>query len=331
MPELRKDPVNGRWVIIASERSRRPSDFDAPPENGAKAGFCPLCVGNEQHTPGELMAYRDQGEPNSAGWSVRVVPNKYPALCDGDLEKRGLGLYDMMTGVGAHEVIIETPNHGEQFADFSEKQIENVLWAYRDRMLELRKDPRLRYVLIFKNHGKAAGASLQHSHSQLIGLPIIPKNVAEELRGAKEYFSYKERCVFCDIIHQDLNDKVRLVAENPDFIAVSPFAGRFPFEIWLLPKKHDSCFEDAQKHEFVFLAKIFKEALARLNGALGPQPYNFILHTSPWSERTNPYYHWHFEITTRLTKVAGFERGSGFYINPTAPEQAAQFLREVKI
>ena len=208
MPELRKDPIHGRWVIISTERSRRPSDFTAE-ERRPMGGFCPLCEGNEDRTPPEILAFRDNGTPpNSPGWTLRVVPNKFPALrIEGELDREGEGIYDKMNGVGAHEVVIETPRHEEILTTLPLKNVENVLLAYRERIIDLRRDQRLRYVLVFKNHGVAAGASLEHSHSQIIALPIIPKRVSEEIEGAKTYFNYKDRCVFCDIIRQEIKQK----------------------------------------------------------------------------------------------------------------------------
>jgi UDPglucose--hexose-1-phosphate uridylyltransferase len=329
VPELRRDPITGRWVIIATERAKRPSDFKIDP-TVPRGGFCPFCYGNEDKTPPEVLAYRPGGSRrDSPGWSIRVVPNKFPALMiEGGLNREGEGLYDKMNGVGAHEVIIETPDHAKQMADLSEKEVENILWCYRDRILDLKKDTRFRYVMVFKNHGAAAGASLEHSHSQLIALPIVPKTVTEEMRGALEYYNYKERCVYCDIIRQEQSDGRRVVYENGDFIVLAPFAPLFPFETWVLPRTHDSAFEDCQKSEYASLANALLTVLRKLKSALSAPPYNFMLHMSPVQEKDNPHYHWHFEILPTLTKVAGFEWGSGFYINPTPPEEAARFLRE---
>ena len=206
MPELRKDPVTSRWVIISTERGKRPSDFGSAAER-ERVGFCPFCPGNEGKTPPEVLAYRPDGSTaNGSNWHLRVVPNKFPALqIEGDLNRQGDGMYDKMNGIGAHEVVIETPEHGETLASMNERRIEDILWAFHDRVLDLKKDPRFRYILIFKNAGRAAGASLDHPHSQLIATPIIPKRVREELDGAKEYYNYKERCVFCDIVRQELN------------------------------------------------------------------------------------------------------------------------------
>jgi len=336
MPELRKDPIIGRWVIIATERSKRPNDYrsiTAAP--AAEHRFCPFCSGNEDKTPPEIMAYRKDGsKPNSPGWHVRVVPNKFPALrIEGGLNREGEGIYDKMNGVGAHEVIIETPDHKQTLATMTNNQVEEVLWSYRDRVLDLKKDKRFRFILLFKNHGEAAGASVEHAHSQLIALPIVPRNVIEEIRGAKEYYDYKERCIFCDIVRQELSSQVRLVGENEHFICMTPYAARFPFETWILPKNHDSHFEDSQKYEFEALSRILVETLKRQDKALNNPPYNFLIHSSPFNHdyHDEDYYHWHLEIMPRLTNVAGFERGTGFYINPTPPEEAAKFLREMEI
>ncbi len=331
MPELRKDPIHEMWVIISTERSRRPTDF-LHEERRPVGGFCPLCEGNEDRTPPEVLAFRDNGTaPNSPGWSLRVVPNKFPALrIEGDLIREGDGVYDKMNGIGAHEVVIETPNHSETLATLPVKAVENVLWAYRERMIDLRRDNRLKYVIVFKNHGLAAGASLEHSHSQLIALPIIPKTVREEVEGSKTYFNYRDRCVYCDIIRQELRQKCRIISENKSFISIAPFASRFPFETWILPKKHYPSFEHMEPYLYEQAAQILSDTLQRMNQVLENPPYNYVLHTSSFLETEKEYYHWHFEIMPKLTKVAGFEWGTGFYINPTPPEEAAGYLREVK-
>jgi len=331
LSELRKDPVTGRWVIISSERGRRPSDFqEAPPKR--KGGFCPFCAGNERFTPPEILAYREPGTvPNSQGWSLRVVPNKFPALkIEGNLDKTGIGLFDKMNGIGAHEVIIENPSHEMTMTKLPEKKIEDILWAYRDRVIDLKKDPRFQSILIFKNEGEAAGASLEHSHSQLIALPIIPRQVSEEIEGARLYYNYKERCIYCDIVRQEMYAEERNVAENEHFLAITPFAARFPFETWIIPKTHNACFDESQPWEYSSLARILKNVLQRLDKVLNIPPYNYIIHTYPLRSQMREY-HWHLEIIPKLIRIAGFEWGSGFYINPTSPEEAAKFLREAKV
>jgi UDPglucose--hexose-1-phosphate uridylyltransferase len=333
LPELRKDPITGRWVIISTDRAKRPTDFVRDKVQIRGSGFCPFCAGNETKTPPEIMAYRSDGShPNAQGWSLRVVPNKFPALgIEGSLNRQGEGLYDKMHGIGAHEVIIETPEHSQTLATLPVRNVEDVLWAYRDRIQDLKKDKRFKYILIFKNHGDAAGASLEHTHSQLIALPVVPKHVLEEVAGSQEYYNFKERCIFCDINRQETEKGIRVIAENADFLAMAPFAPRFPFETWIVPKVHQSAFEDSQKHEFESLAAILKEMLQRLDKVLDCPAYNYIVHTSPIPESNNDYYHWHMEIMPKLTKIAGFEWGTGFFINPTPPEESATFLREAAV
>jgi len=333
VPELRKDPVTSRWVIIATDRAKRPTDFVREKVTIHGSGFCPFCPGNEAKTPPEIMAYRPDGSGrNQPGWTLRVVPNKFPALgIEGTLNRQGEGLYDKMNGIGAHEVMIETTDHQLTLATMPIRRVEDVVWSYRDRILDLKKDRRFRYILIFKNHGAAAGASLEHTHSQLIALPVVPKRVREEVDFAREYYNYKERCLFCDIIRQEAEAGIRVVSENLGFVAVAPFAPRFPFEIWILPKVHQSAFEESQKYEFEQLARILKEMLMRLDKVLESPAYNYIIHTSPLTETNNDHYHWHLEIMPKLTKVAGFEWGTGMYINPTPPEESARFLREAAI
>jgi UDPglucose--hexose-1-phosphate uridylyltransferase len=332
MPELRKDPIVGRWVIIATDRAKRPvaPKIEAP---AGPPGYCPFCEGQEDKTPHEILAYRDRNTRfNEKGWRVRVVPNKFPALqVEGDLHKRGDGIYDKMNGIGAHEVIIECPFHEITLANLSEENIREVLWVYRDRLVDLKKDPRLVYGMLFKNVGAAAGASLEHTHSQLIVTPIVPINVWEEMSGSLEFFNYRGRCIFCDMVHQELAAEKRIVLDTPHFLSFEPFASRFPFETWILPKHHNSHFENIQKTEVDELGTVLKTILLKLESALDKPAYNYIIHTSPFDSQTLPHYHWHLEIIPRLTRVAGFEWGTGFYINPVPPEQAAGFLRETEV
>ncbi len=342
MPELRYDPLKSRWVIIAVERARRPGDFEIAKEE-RKLTACPFCYGNEDKTPPEIFAIRDPSTaPNTPGWKVRVVPNKFPALrIEGDLIREGVGIFDKMSGIGAHEVVIETPHHEVSLGDLTVEEIKNVLIAYRERLNDLRRDVRLRYILIFKNHKAVAGASLSHSHSQIIATPVTPSIIVSELRVAKEHFTRKERCIFCDIIKQELAIGSRIVFDNEDYIMWCPFASSFPFESWLFPKKHSYDFGLLSDEELNSLAKSLKELLLRIKLTLDDPPYNFVLHTCPslhprpgkpdyWG--TIEYdYHWHLELVPRLTKIAGFEWGTGFYINPTPPEIAAEYLRKINI
>jgi len=339
MAELRKDPVTGRWVIIATSRGRRPTDFVHDIKDNGDPANCPFCYGNESKTPPEIFAVRkNQEAPNSSGWSLRVIPNKYPALgIDEPLSKRGVGMYDMMSGFGAHEVVIETPDHHKCLHELSVDEIKNVMTVCQDRIEDLHKDTRFRYVLVFKNEGPQAGATLSHSHSQIIATPVTPIRVKEELAGAENYFRAKERCLYCDMMHQEKEAGTRIVYENDHYISFCPFASRFPFELCLLPKHHQMDFYGSRASA-KDLASALKITLGKLAVALNKPQYNYIIHTAPNRFSRRGYwhtiaedFHWHFEIMPRLTKVAGFEWGTGFYINPTPPEDAAKYLREITV
>ncbi len=331
MPELRKDPIIGRWVIISVERGKRPSDFVSPSIKRKKGGFCPFCPGNELTTPHEIMGFRADGKTGVSDWSLRVVPNKFPALqIEGDIGRTSEGMFGMMNGIGAHEVIIETPDHNLSLSTMTKKAAEDVLWAYFSRLNDLKKDERFKYVLFFKNEGEAAGASLEHTHSQLIALPIVPKRVQEEIDSAKKYFDFLERCIYCDVIDQELSLNKRIIHQNTSYLAIAPFAPRTPFETWIIPKDHESSFRP-RDNDFSRLAEILQTILKKLDRLLDVPPYSFMVHTSPFTDEENVYYHWHIEIIPRLTKLAGFEWGSGFYINPTSPEEAARFMREAEV
>lgn len=341
MSELRWDPIKQHWVIIATDRGRRPRDFIVEAEDGDMT-CCPFCYGNEDKSSHELFAIRPSGGPNTPNWQLRVVPNKFPALrVEGELNNRAYGMYDVMNGLGAHEVIIETPDHKRGMADLTAKDITGVLTAYRVRLLDLRKDFRFRYMVLFKNHGRMAGATLSHSHSQLIAVPLIPPLAAQELKVCREYFDAKERCIYCDLIDFELREGARVVQEFADYVVLTPYASSFPFELRLYPKRHCHDFALLSDAELFGLAVALKDMLSRLKAVLRDPPYNFIIHTAPplqpragkpefWSSIEYDF-HWHIELVPRLTQIAGFEWGTGFHINSTAPEDAAAFLKEAVI
>ena len=332
MPELRKDPIVGRWVIIATERARRPMPQSAEPLL-APGGYCPFCEGNEDKTPNEIYSFRELGtHADQPGWRVRVVPNKFPALqIEGDLQKKGDGIYDCMNGIGAHEVILECPFHETSMARLPESYIREILWTYHERLADLKMDSRMVYGMIFKNVGAAAGASLEHSHSQLIVTPILPVNVLEEMNGALEFYKYRGRCIYCDIISQELGADKRVIFDSPSFLVIAPYASRFPFETWIIPTQHNSHYENASKSELDELAGVLKTILLKLEIALDNPAYNYMIHTGALNTSQLPHYHWHIEIIPRLTRVAGFEWGTGFYINHVPPEQAALVLRNTEV
>jgi len=331
MNELRRDPITGRWIIVFLDKIPAVSDFKVEPHAKKKEG-CPFCWGSESFTPPEIIAHRKYGAPNTPNWTVRVVPNKFPALrIEGELNKEGIGIFDMMNGIGAHEVIVDSPDHFRDMADLKCPEIEEVVWAYLARSMDLRGDKRFKYILIFKNYGKSAGASLEHPHSQLIALPVVPKRVIEELHGAERYYDYRQRCVFCDMIRQDKEEKSRIIYEDERFIAFCPYVSRFSYEVWVLPKNHRSDFANMPRDHVPGFARAMKNALARIKTLLSDPSYNFIIHTSPINGHEREDYHWHVEIMPKLSKVAGFEWGSGFYINPVPPDVAAKNLLSVKV
>ncbi|MBI4335791.1 MAG: galactose-1-phosphate uridylyltransferase [Candidatus Omnitrophica bacterium] len=331
MADLRRDPITGRWVIIDTDRPKGPQDYEAE-QHPQKSGVCAFCPGNEGMTPPEITGFsKSKRAPDTPDWTLRVVPNKYPALqINGALDKTGIGAFDLMNGIGAHEVIIETISHDAEVSDRPEWEIMDLIWAYRDRSLDLRKDERFKYVLIFKNFGRSAGASLSHPHSQLISLPFTPKKVIEELNGAKTYFDYRGRCVFCDMINQEMGEGKLTVVENKNFLSFCPFDARFPYETWIIPREHLSDFGQIQLEQVSELALVLKDTLSRIKTLLKNPAYNYIVHTSPLDNPAREEYHWHIEIMPKLSKVAGFEWGTGFYINTTPPELAARTLRDVK-
>jgi UDPglucose--hexose-1-phosphate uridylyltransferase len=316
----------GRWVIIAPERAERPSAFlrPAPERNG---GVCPFCPGNEAMTPPEVLSRRDEN-----GWTLRVVPNRYPALrTEIQMVREGTGMFDSMAGVGAHEVVIETRDHSVTLADQPVEQIESVLRAWQERMVDLARDIRLKSLIAFKNHGGPAGATLFHAHSQLVALPFIPETLEAEVRAARRHFDEKERCVFCDIIAQESRDKERVVLESDGAMVLSPWAARSPFELWILPRAHRSSYESASGQQLRAIGDALRTVLRKVDVALEKPAFNLFLHTMPLREAQNDFYHWHLELKPVLTQQAGFEWASGCYINPTPPEEAASFLRQTEV
>ncbi|MEM7817161.1 MAG: galactose-1-phosphate uridylyltransferase [Candidatus Aenigmatarchaeota archaeon] len=335
MPQLRKDPILGRWVIIATERSKRPHDFSRSSTTIVEKE-CPFCRGKEYLTPPELFSIKD----NEGNWRVRVIPSKKPFLSSNvEFWKKGRGPYDFINGLGAHEIVVEAPNHIANIADLEESLIKDVFTTYCLRMREKENNPYIKYVLIFKNYGwEAGGGSVRHARSQIISTPVNLKRVKEELEGAKQYFNYHERCVFCDMIRQELDSKERVILDEENFIVLVPFAPRFPFEVWVLPKEHSCDYYRICEKNVAGLAKVMKKILLKIKILLNDPAYNYIIHTAPFRRPYPGYwstieedYHWHIEIMPHLTRVAGFEWGSGFYICPTLPEEAAKYLRETQV
>jgi UDPglucose--hexose-1-phosphate uridylyltransferase len=326
MPELRRCPITHRWSIIATERALRPRDFKVDHSRPAKGRQCAFCPGHESLTPSHILrAPNDARQP----WQVRVVPNKFPALrIEGDLDKRPEGIFDYMNGIGAHEVIIESPDHDFKLHTLPREHLLLALKVYRARIADLQGDPRFRFSMLFRNHGEAAGASMAHGHAQLIALPVVPHQVQELLTGARRYADFHDRNVFDDLIRQETQDGRRLVHDSPEYVAFVPYASRFPFETWIVPRADQPSFELSTDAELGALADTLRTVLDRLDRGLGDPPYNFILQSAPYGmSDAGAWYRWHLVVMPTLGRVAGFEWGTGFYINPTAPEEAAEFLR----
>jgi len=298
----------------------------------------PFAAGNEAHTSPEI--FRLPSAAGDSNWQVRVFANSHPALrVEGEVVRQAVGLNDTVSGIGAHEVFVETPDSDSELADLGVDQIGLVLQAYRARLLDLRRDPRLRYVLIFKNKGREAGASVDHAHSQLIATPIIPTVVVQELSSCREHFSRHERCLFCDLIRQEQRLAERVCLETGRYLAIAPFAASTPFETWILPKEHRHDFALSTDDDLRGLAVILRDLLRRTRSLLDDPAYNLVLHTVPnshprpgrpdyWSTIEHDY-HWHLEFAPRSNQPAGFEWGSGYTINAMPPEEATRLLREV--
>ncbi|RLE17072.1 MAG: galactose-1-phosphate uridylyltransferase [Acidobacteria bacterium] len=330
MSEFRKDPVQNRWVIIDPDYpidDRGLYTVDLPDDLPALDPDCPFCPGREALVGPELLRYNFIPK-DGVDWDIRVVPNRVPVLrVETQIEKEADGIYDWMSGVGADEILIESPYHNDLPHRIQPNRVEQVFWAIHDRILDLRKDTRLNYLFYFKNFGHQAGDVVVHPHSRMIGTPFIPATVEEELLGGEEYFDLKERCVFCDMVKQEMKAGLRMVAENEYFISFCPYASRYPFETWIIPTGHLSHFEASSKNHLYNLAEIYTETFKKLHKVLENVPFAMVMHNGPLQEEDLPYFHWHLEIYPILTCCPGQAMGGQIYTNPVAPEQAAAALR----
>ncbi len=339
MHELRRDILLGRWVAVLSE-SKAPSDYTFTSAcKHEESQRCLLCPERESETPPEITSIRRQGtSPNTPGWWVRALPSFKPLFqIEGDLGRKGVGIYDKMNSIGANEIFVESPDHAKRPEDMGPEQMKRVITLYRNRIADLEKDPRMRYILIYKNSGKEAGEVFSHPISFLMATPVIPKTVKDELDNAKQYFAYKERCIFCDIIREELRIGERIILESRGFIAFCPYAAQFPFESWIIPKRHSCSFQEITPEEIEDMAIVLMSILKKLRKLFNEPPFNYFIHTAPnMVPRRNHWhtlgedYHWHLEIIPRIVQTTGFEWGSGFYILATSPENAAKYLRETE-
>ena len=329
MSELRRDPSTQEWVIIANERAKRPHDLAQKDASEPTLEFderCPFCPGHEDMTPPEVMtlALPDSERP----WDVRVVPNRYPALRpDANFGHETDGFFSYLGGAGAHEVVIDTPIHNREMSLMNDREVEAVLRVCQQRYSALKADPRVKLVIIFKNKGKVAGTSLAHPHSQIVAAPVEPPLVRRRYNVARSYYAGCGRCLYCDILERERAAGKRVLAETDHFLVFHPFASHWPFETWLLPKEHRSSFGDASPEELAELAQLLCSVLGALQEKMGDPDYNLVVHSAPTRDSMKPYYQWHVQIVPRLTTAAGFEIGSGMYINTALPEETAAFIR----
>lgn len=330
MPELRQNMATKEWVIIATERARRPNEFAAPShpltaDQPEWEATCPFCPGNEEPEL-ELARIPDQGP-----WQIRVVHNKYPALQrEGDRVRTFDGVHRRISGVGYHEVLVEAPQHNTCPALESPAQITLMLNAFRHRGRAIAEDPRVEHIIYFKNHGPGAGTSLAHPHTQLIGLPMVPYDIRARTEEARRYFDDTGRCVLCQMWADELQDGRRVVVESDYFVAFVPYAAFSPFHMWILPRRHESCFLKASAMELADLGHVLRRVLRKLYLGLHDPDYNYVIRSAPIRDVGQDYLHWYMTIVPRVSYTAGFELGSGMFINPTRPEASAAFLRSVQ-
>ncbi len=328
--EIRRDPITGRSVVIDRGSFRRRDDFDLEVARLDDApAACPLCEGREGDAGAEILAWREGGPANVPGWSVRVVPNRNPVLrIEGGMEIRSDGLFETRDGLGAHEVIVETPLHDQQLHTLDADHLWRVLWAWRTRMQDLKRDSRFASIVIFKNHGRASGARLDHSHSQLAAYPIVPPALAEKVNGGARHHEATGRCIFCDVIADEARDGRRIISNQDAMVAFAPFASRVPFETWLIPREHAPRFEESSDQLLELLAGAIRSVMSGIDWALERPAYNLVLHSAPLTGEADDAFHWHLEILPRVTRYSGQEWGSGMHRNPVAPEEAAKILRD---
>lgn len=329
MPELRFNTATKDWLIIAADRAKRPEDFAHKSAEVSKesAANCPFCPGREEKTPNEIFAIR----ASDGRWQVRVVPNAFPALRDegNPDESRTPAGFLKMNGVGKHEVVIETPEHEQVIATMGQDQVDKIFLTYRERYTALAQDPRFAAVVLFKNHGRGAGTSLHHPHSQIIALPVLPAFVESRVSIAREYYDTNGHCLYCQMIKMEKTEQSRVILETDKFIAFAPFASRLPFETWVLPKEHSSNFEKISRDDILELARVVKKILEKLYKTLGNPDFNYALYSAACREEKAEHFHWNLKIFPRISSMAGFELGSGVAINTMAPEAAAKSLQEV--
>lgn len=327
MSDLRRDPLLRRWVMIARER-QGDLCLGPPPLPRRAEAPCPFCPGSEHLNPQELYVIRgDRSPANPHGWLVRVTPDHRPLFrIERTLERKGIGPFDLMSGVGAHELVADTPDHHAHWADFDRVHMERLLRCYVDRFNELRRDRRLRHAVVMKNHA-APWSRFRHQHSHVVAMAFAPRRLEDELAGARDYYAIKERCVFCDVLRDEERRGERIVCGNSEFVAVVPFASGFPFETWVLPRRHAADFGAAGDLLLGELAALLVETVSRLRTTLHDPQYSVAVHSGPLDGDDAALFHWHLEIVPQIGSEIGMEWATGVFCNPVPPEQAAAALR----
>jgi UDPglucose--hexose-1-phosphate uridylyltransferase len=328
MSEWRADPVTGQWTIVADDLPLSRRDFVLDGVSRPLDTPCPLCEGRELTAGHEIAAVRDGSPPDGPGWSLRVVPNRVPALrVEAGVSGAHDGLFVHRPGLGAHEVVIETPRHDVSWFTMTAEELGRILAAWRDRIADLRRDGRMRAAVAFKNHGVEAGARLAHAHSQVVATPLVPPALSHEVEAARRHHTATGTCLFCDLVAQELAAGVRVVAQTPACVALAPYASRTPFETWLLPVGHRARFDESTKEDIAALAALLRHVLAQMSRELERPAFNAVLHSAPFDEPADGAYHWHLELVPRVLRASGLEVGAGLPINPVPPEKAARVLR----
>ncbi|MEW6108352.1 MAG: galactose-1-phosphate uridylyltransferase [Nitrospirota bacterium] len=328
MPELRLNLITREWVIIATERAKRPEEFRQNRNKKNLPEFleeCPFCPGNEHRTPEEMMRITD-GE----SWKIRVTPNKFPALSpEITRERKNEGIRHMVTGHGKHEVVIESPLHNMCMALMTVGDISTIVRTYRTRFDEIYRDPGIEHVIIFKNHGEAAGTSLAHPHSQIIGTPVTPILVRNRIEEGIRYFDNTGECLICATLKDELSDGRRIILDTAHFVTFIPYAALSPFHIWIFPKRHCATFSTITEEEINDFSFNLKTIFLKFYEGLDDPDYNFIIRSQNPKECNSEYFHWYLSIVPRVIQTAGFELGSGMYINTAIPEKSTEFMRSI--
>ncbi|MBI5407768.1 MAG: galactose-1-phosphate uridylyltransferase [Nitrospirae bacterium] len=329
MPELRLNLIANEWVVIATERAKKPADFKQWREKKYQPEYsdtCPFCAGNEAKTPSEVLRIGSDGS-----WKIRVIPNKLSVVSpEGEHIREHDGLRRRASGVGRHEIIVESPVHNAHSPLLPVEDVADIISAYRNRFIDLYKDTRVEHVIVFKNHGEGSGTTIQHPHSQIVGTPVIPVQMRDRVEEAARYYNTEGKCLMCATIEDELKDGRRIILSTDKFVSFIPYAAFSPFHTWIFPKRHMATFSDIDDSEMQDLALVLKATLLKLYHGLDNPDFNYVIRSEEPDRCRSKQFHWYISIVPRLSQASGFALGSGMYINPSIPEEVADFMRSVK-